>query len=261
MHPQKNIRKYYLILFLLFLTLFLISQKKSDAYFEDMFENSSEDIVSEENVGDVSESSSEDPASLSGIIYAEGEFLDGDLLKISIFAQDISAPVLGTAFHFSYNTENLDFLKYEPGDFLEQGGDPFYLVKNFKDEREIVFGQTLRGNDSFPVGSGKIVDFYYQVISEENLTFEFKNGVISTIDTVRQDLSNIEWKNFDLSTEEKNIFDYSNENIPTASTEFSWGLKEVLLGLVSFFGFSTLIFKLFKKFKKYQNQTRFSSNL
>ena len=60
----------------------------------------------------------------------QGEFLDGDILKISVWAENISSPTLGIAFHLKYEGDNLGFLKYLPGEFLEKGGDPFYLVKN-----------------------------------------------------------------------------------------------------------------------------------
>lgn len=260
MQSQKNILFVYSLLFLLLLALFLAFSKKSEAYFEDMFEDSSGDAVAEESAAnDTVESGSdggsgevaalEETAVLSGTVYTEGEFLDGDILKISVIAENISAPVLGIAFHFSYDKENLEFLKYEPGDFLEQGGDPFYLVKNFKDEGKIIFGQTLRGDDSFPVGSGKIVDLYYQISNGEDFVFTFENGVVSTIDTVRQDLSSVEWKDLNLSKNgEKNIFDYSDGSASTVTSKLSWGPKEILFTLASFFGFSALGFKLFKRF-------------
>ena len=72
-----------------------------------------------------------------GEIALESEFLDGDLLKISAVAGDMMQPVLGIAFNLNFDGENLDFLKYEPGEFLERGGDPFYLVKDEENKTKI----------------------------------------------------------------------------------------------------------------------------
>ena len=128
-----------------------------------------------------------------GEIFMEGEFLNGDLLKISVLAQDMLQPILGIAFHLNFDNENLAFLKYEPGDFLERGGDPFYLVKN-QDSGRVIFGETLRKDDSFPVGEGRVVDYYFQILTEGEFNFSFVNGVISTLDVVRQDIDKILWE-------------------------------------------------------------------
>ena len=93
---------------------------------------------------------------ITGSVYLTQEFLDGDILKISVFARDMAMPVLGLAFHLKYETNKLQFLKYEPGEFLERGGDPFYLVQNSEEKSEIIFGETLRRNDSFHLGEGLI---------------------------------------------------------------------------------------------------------
>ncbi|MBI2634148.1 hypothetical protein HYW82_00570 [Candidatus Peregrinibacteria bacterium] len=127
-----------------------------------------------------------------GKIFMESEFLDGDILRLSVLAKEMAAPVLGVSFHLPYN-ENLAFLKYEPGDFLERGGNPFYLVKNTGESRTIIFGETLRRDDNFPVGDGRIADFYFQILGDAEFEFEFLNGVISTMDSVRQDIDLIEW--------------------------------------------------------------------
>ena len=127
----------------------------------------------------------------NGKVYMQGEFLDGDILKISVWAENISSPTLGIAFHLKYEGDNLGFLKYLPGEFLEKGGDPFYLVKNDEIKSRVIFGETLRRDTSFPVGSGKITDFYFQIINEEQFSFKFDNAVVSTLETIRQDLDNV----------------------------------------------------------------------
>ncbi|NIA01887.1 MAG: hypothetical protein GWP15_00730 [Nitrospirae bacterium] len=143
-----------------------------------------------------------------------GEFLDGNLLKISVVAGEMVQPVLGIAFNVNFDSEYLDFLKYEPGDFLERGGDPFYLVKN--EESRVIFGETLRREDSFPVGGGIVAEFYFQILEEEVFDFSFYNGVVSTLDVVRQDIDKILWEDLILSRGDEEMLidlDYSKSSI------------------------------------------------
>ena len=125
-------------------------------------------------------------------LYLDGEFLNGDLLKISVVADGFDEGVLGTAFKLDYPVAQVAFLKYEPGEFLESGGDPFYLVKDAGDR--LVFGQTLRRDDQFPDGGGRVVDFYFQILEERDLSFEFVEGVVSKLDSLRQDLDAVEFR-------------------------------------------------------------------
>lgn len=135
-------------------------------------------------------------------VSIKGFFLDHDIVKISILAANMQTPVLGLAFHLNYDPETLTFLRYDPGDFLEKGGDPFYLVSTAATTTnaatgELIFGETLRRDDSFPIGDGEIASFYFQELdsSQEKYSFEFKNGVVSTLNTVRQDIDNIQFEN------------------------------------------------------------------
>lgn len=140
---------------------------------------------------------------VKGTITLQEEFLDGDILKISAYTNDMLTPVLGIAFHLVFNSDQLSFLRYTPGNFLESGGDPFYLVQN--KESKIFFGQTLRRDDAFPIGSGLIAEFYFQIITSSDYTFEFKNNVISTLDVIRQDLDNIIWESLFIPKDKKSI--------------------------------------------------------
>lgn len=167
--------------------------------------------------------------------------MDGDLLRVSALISDVEDKVLGTAFHLQYD-ENLDFLRYGPGDFLEAGGDPFYLVKNEENVREIVFGQTLRREDEYPSGGGKLADFYFQIKQEGEFKFSFEQGVVSTFDTVRQDLTKIEWKNLELARpqEEKVVFNSTDPAANVLETKFPvenalWTVLGLLILAVTFF--------------------------
>ncbi|MBU4124664.1 MAG: hypothetical protein KKI14_04340 [Nanoarchaeota archaeon] len=138
----------------------------------------------------------------AGKVFLEGRFLDHDILEISVEIADIQTPVLGTAFHLKYDSGLLSFLRYDPGEFLERGGDPFYLVTAVKDALgqetgEVVYGETLRRNDEFPVGEGGLAEFYFQQLdpSVDVYEFDFGNGVVSTLDVVRQDIDHVEFEN------------------------------------------------------------------
>lgn len=142
---------------------------------------------------------------IMGTVSMSHEFLDGDILKISVHASDMVMPILGLAFHLDYDGEKIKFLKYEPGEFLERGGDPFYLVQNDEQKNEIIFGETLRRNDNFPLGEGPVADFYFQISKKNAMNFEFKNGVVSTLDVVRQDIDEIVWENLRLDKNGRKI--------------------------------------------------------
>jgi hypothetical protein len=119
----------------------------------------------------------------------------------------MSTPVLGLAFHLNYDGDKIKFLKYEPGDFLEEGGDPFYLVQNDAKKNEIIFGETLRRDDKFPTGGGKVADFYFQISKRGTMNFNFKQSAVSTLDTVRQDIDKIVWNDLSLDKNGKKITD------------------------------------------------------
>jgi hypothetical protein len=149
-----------------------------------------------------------------GKMALEGEFLDSDLLKVSVVAGEMLQPVLGTAFNVNFDGETLEFLKYEPGEFLERGGDPFYLVKN--EESSVIFGETLRREDSFPVGGGIVAEFYFQILEEGEFDFAFYNGVVSTLDVVRQDIDKILWVDLAISRGDGEMLvdlDYSKNSV------------------------------------------------
>lgn len=154
-----------------------------------------------------------------GTVFMQQELLDGDLLKISVMAQDMSTPTLGLAFHLNYEGDKIKFLKYEPGEFLERGGKPFYLVKNDDKKNEIIFGETLRRDNNFPVGNGHIADFYFQFIRRDTLNFYFKNAVVSTMDTVRQDIDKIIWENLSLDKNGAKVYEKISDQTAFANSK------------------------------------------
>lgn len=189
-----------------------------------------------EDDGDMQNLAQEDATAINGKMLMKGEFLDGDLLKISVLAEDVTTPILGTAFHLQYEGSKVSFLKYEPGDFLEKGGDPFYLVKNDEKSGEVIFGETLRRGDNFPLGGGKVTDFYFQIATDsDQFDFAFSKGVVSTLDSVRQDLDRIDWENFSLKHDDaEGLLEDSLFSNRAKSVVVSQGFegKLVILGMI-----------------------------
>jgi len=191
--------------------------------------------------------SNSDQEDIKGIVYMEGEFLDKDILKLSIFSKEVSVPVLGIAFHLKYEGNKVQFLRYDPGSFLELGGNPFYLVQDEESSQKVIFGETLRREDDFPIGGGKVSDLYFQIIDDEEFNFEFENNVISTLDEVRQDIDNISWENLYLNKNGTSISQKieSEENWVASQKENSFWEKYAELIIVLS---SSLILSLFMIF-------------
>lgn len=206
-----------------------------------------------------------------GKIFIKTEDLDHDILKVSIKCEGLETPVLGTAFHLFYDKNLISFLRYDPGNFLEKGGDPFYIVSAEKDVNsaetgEIIFGETLRRNDNFPVGDGIIADFYFQKIGEfpgvfgdefsgnefPGLELNFKNGVVSTMDTTRQDLDTVDFVNFKYgekfkSQDSENLV--KNTNSYQANVLGSFNSFSIIFVIAAGLAFGTAIV-FFLKYKK-----------
>ena len=132
------------------------------------------------------------------LVSMKWEFLNHDILKLSVRGQGFEIPILGASFYLKFDPDALAFLRYDPGGFLERGGDPFYLVTEAAKSGEplgrLIFGETLRRNDNFPIGDGDFVHFYFQEIApgdEIKYELKFENGVVSTLDTVRQDIDQV----------------------------------------------------------------------
>lgn len=178
-----------------------------------------------------------DQPAYSGHVFTETEFLDGNILKLSINASEMVSPVLGIAFHLLYS-EKLVFLKYDPGNFLERGGDPFYLVKNDDYSKKIIFGETLRREDSFPVGDGTVADFYFQILEKGDFNFAFESGTISTMDSTRQDIDLINW-----TTTQKQENSYGQAStFEAAKKSGSINKKTYAIGAIAFLGFAALFY-------------------
>lgn len=230
----------------------------SDDY-ADIFGDTGDTTTNDDNTSVASNDATSNQT--TGTVYMKGETLDGDIFKLSILTKDMTTPVLGIAFHLGYQKDKLAFLKYEPGDFLERGGDPFYLIKNVIESDEVVAGETLRRNDSFPLGEGKILDIYFQVLSGKTFDFEFKNGIVSTLDSVRQDIDQIAWENFTFDPNPTTKV-ATNENLK--SSTFNIGklnLNQILTALAVLITAAISSFLLISVIKKHEFKAKRSREI
>ncbi len=232
-------------------------------------ENFINSSMGSDNLPDVSKES----ISKNGRIFIEKNFEKNNLLKISVYAKDVFSPVIGVSFHFKYDKEKLSFVKYEAGDFLENGGKPFYLVKDAPQKNIIYFGETLKKGDMFPTQGGKIVDFYFKIsdyammagskittdesqysdnppISKTSKTlFYFLNGNISTIDKGVEKIKNVKFENSEVDLLEKNTL---SKGIASVFENFDFLKNIFFLGIV--------ILSLFFAFKHGKKRAESSVN-
>lgn len=214
--------------------------------------------------GDVSNTWEDDDVTnfSAGKVSLKGEFLNHDILKLSAKISDMETPVLGVAFHLVYNSDELYFLRYDPGNFLERGGSPFYLVMPERDQAgsefgKVIYGATLRRNDDFPVGEGTVADFYFQQLnlSSETYEFGFKNGVVSTLDVVRQNIANVKFEDLVLArnSEEESVQPAVLDSGISASVGFPSWVMPVVFGTAICFSAIAFVFFKMKKRRKFAN--------
>ncbi len=204
------------------------------------------------NIWDEQETSTED----MGTISLTASLQDKDILKLTLECKDIIKSVIGIAFHLKYEAAKLKFIKYTPGSFLETGGDPYYLVQNQELNEKIIFGETLRASDSFPSGNGQAAYFYFQIIDPSQFNFEFENGVLSTLDVVRQDLDQINWENLFISKESLKLADINIAINKSKETKKPWFKSPLSIIIFTIFGISSLS-TIIIYIRKYRNKKAF----
>lgn len=201
-----------------------------------------------------------------GRVFLSAELYNQELLRIKAIAEDMEIPVLGTAFHLQYDSGNLAFLRHLPGDFLEKGGKPFYMAKDLPEQKKLVFGQTLKHDDGFPVGAGDLVYFDFQILGGTEWEFVFDRGVVSGPDPTRQDVDLVLWEDLFVSIRD---FDYTDDedfqSVASSSTDGSgnWGwLKSILDGRYVLPGIISLIgvFFAIRLFLSKRSQVAFLHN-
>ncbi|MCK9186739.1 cohesin domain-containing protein [Candidatus Gracilibacteria bacterium] len=239
------------------LILFFIENKVfADVIDDTLFEISGESFILENNVNS-------DVETKNGRIFIEKNFIDDNSFKISVYAEDVFSPVIGVSFHLKYDAKKISFVEYKAGDFLEAGGEPFYLVKNSPEKNKIYFGATLKKGDSFPTQGGKIVDFYFKIpeytmadqayadAENSKILFSFSNGNVSAMDNGAEKIKNIKFENSEINLLEKDGF---SKRIASVFENFNFSKNKFffwcLFGMAIFGVVTLALFLAFKYGKK-----------
>ncbi len=84
-----------------------------------------------------------------------------------------------------------------------------------------------------PLGEGLIAEIYFQTIKEKPYFFSFENAVLSTMNTVMQDIEEVDFEDYEISDEEENKSPIitPNKNILETTLNF-FSLKNVLLAII-----------------------------
>ncbi|MFA6305694.1 MAG: hypothetical protein WC651_03110 [Candidatus Gracilibacteria bacterium] len=243
------------ILTFVFITFFVGYKCFADVIDDTLLEVSGENFILETGTD---ENSSKNSDSGNGRIFIEKNFADDDLLKISVYAKDVFSPVIGVSFHLKYESKKISFVKYEAGEFLENGGEPFYLVKDSPEKNKIYFGETLKKGDMFPANGGKIVDFYFKIFDyavtslaesgdNSKILFSFSNGNVSAMDNGAEKMKNIKFENSEIDLSQKDGF---VNGIVSVFENFSFSKNKFFFWILSGAGiFGGMVFALFLAFK------------
>lgn len=197
-------------------------------------------------------------------IYIE-KFTDDGNLKIAIKTDGLQENAIGLAFELYYDSLSLEYLSYNPGNFLEQGGEPIYLVSEGFSEQgsKIVAGITLKRTDNQISLGGDIIFLNFRILNKTESTLNFEHTVISQINEngKRKDLENINWINYEITFPEET----SSAEIPTttqvelenqpnllevsliAIPDLPIGIAIALSGILIFLGICYILWRKFKK--------------
>jgi len=135
--------------------------------------------------------------SKSNSISIQETAVDENYLEVKVVANDIKDELLGVAFNLEFDEENLRYESYAYGNFFEQSGEPIYLCSMKKGfDGLLVCGITLRREQNLVLGSGNIVSFYFEILSDDKdwEKFNFINSYASTLkDGERFDIEDIQF--------------------------------------------------------------------
>ncbi len=116
-------------------------------------------------------------------------------VRLDVFIKDAPVDLFGVAFHVKVKGKGWDVSKWEVGDVFPLAVQPLTLVSTQKDTSEIVVGLSLKRGYKAASQEGKLITFYLQTSTQEPLSFELKEGVVSTFQAQRKDLADVIWQN------------------------------------------------------------------
>lgn len=117
-----------------------------------------------------------------------------NLIEVQIFGKDILSPILGLAFDLNFDNQLLAYAKYQPGSFLETGGQPIYLISQATDQSgRLIVGLSLKRGDSLPKGSGQFMSIFFKILKSGQSSMQFSNVSLASLDIQKKNLDNVSW--------------------------------------------------------------------
>lgn len=180
-------------------------------------------------------------------IDMEVEAVSKDEIKITLHGHNFSKPILGFAFNLNFDPDIIQYNYFRKGEFLEQGGDPIYLITtNEKNQGQLISGIILKRGDELPTGSGKIADLFFKILNSGETNLYFDKTVVSTLEEKRENLENIMWSGGVLKT-----------NLPSSKKEAqtsTFNIEPYLNGLLIIVIVLCLFYILYKSLNLYREK-------
>jgi len=127
--------------------------------------------------------------SIMTLVSVDSSLTSNNLVRVDVNVIDVPVNMFGVSFHLNVDGD-WSLKNYEVGESFE-GVDPLFMVG--KKDNSLITGISLKRGDSFVVQDGTLVTYYLQVPDSVELSFGFKNTVLSVFDGMRKDISGVKW--------------------------------------------------------------------
>ncbi|MBN1550343.1 hypothetical protein JW979_02690 [bacterium] len=120
----------------------------------------------------------------------------GDILKLAVDAYSITNGVVHTVyFDLVYRDWIMEYIGYEPGDFLEQAGSVSYFIdQDSQDPDRLIVGVTLLGPELYVQGNGVVVFLKFRPRRLGTSYYEFQNMGMRDINGIHGNpITGISW--------------------------------------------------------------------
>lgn len=115
------------------------------------------------------------------------------IIKVQGF--ELEEPFFGLAFHLHFDPELYEFDHYTLGSYFKSEDKPIVLVSEYKDEPKIIAGVSLKRGELMHKREGTFLNLYFEKKQGKTdpLSFRFEDGLYSTFENGRKDVTNIEF--------------------------------------------------------------------
>jgi hypothetical protein len=139
-------------------------------------------------------------------VIVKPRWLEEEKLSVDFLAYKIDAePVFGLAVNIIYDSEVLNYLSYEKGNFLEHGGKPIgkqkpmYLISTTEGktkekksrEEKLIIGATLFRGTPGVTGTGKLFNLLFNIRKDTPTEIKFTKKKLKNLQA--KDITQINW--------------------------------------------------------------------